>query len=195
MWRAAAKAGLPVLIHVADPVAFFAPLDATNERLEELLENPSWSYAHLGRAHYDRLIDALERLAAANPDTVFIGAHVAGAAEDLDRVEHVLEACPNLHVDIAARVAELGRQPRRARELVLRHPERVLFGTDLTPSDWEEYAITFRFLETADEHFAYSRSEPPPQGRWRVSGLELPDEVLELVYAGNALRLIHGLAG
>jgi predicted TIM-barrel fold metal-dependent hydrolase len=194
VWTAAAEAGLPVLIHTADPIAFFAPLDATNERLEELLANPTWSFARLGLAHYERLIDALEALVAGNPATTFIAAHVAGAAEDLDRVERMLAACPNLYVDIAARVAELGRQPRRARELMLRHPERVLFGTDLFPPDWAEYGICLRFLETDDEHFAYSREEPPPQGRWRISGLGLPEAVLELVYAGNARRLIPRLA-
>ena len=193
VWRVAAEAGAPVLIHTADPRAFFTPLDATNERLEELLVNPDWSFAHLGSGHYERLLEALEGLVAANPATTFIAAHVAGAAEDLDRVERWLGAYPNLFVDIAARIAELGRQPRRARRLIVRHADRVLFGTDVFPPSREECAIYFRFLETEDEHFAYSRDEPPPQGRWRISGLGLPGDVLDLVYAGNAERLIPGL--
>ncbi len=193
LWHVAAEEGAPVLIHTADPRAFFAPVDATNERLEELLLNPDWSYAHLGSRHYERLLKALEGLVAANPATTFIAAHVAGAAEDLDRVERWLDAYPNLFVDIAARIAELGRQPRRARQLIVRHADRVLFGTDVFPPSLGEYAIHFRFLETADEHFAYSLGEPPPQGRWRISGLGLPDDVLALVYAGNAARLIPGL--
>ena len=193
VWRVAAEAGAPVLIHTADPRAFFTPLDATNERLEELLVNPDWSFAHLGSGHYERLLEALEGLVAANPATTFIAAHVAGAAEDLDRVERWLGAYPNLFVDIAARIAELGRQPRRTRQLIVRHADRVLFGTDVFPPRLEEYAIHFRFLETEDEHFAYSLDEPPPQGRWRISGLGLPGDVLDLVYAGNAERLIRGL--
>lgn len=193
VWRVAAEAGAPVLIHTADPQAFFTPLDATNERLEELLVNPDWSFAHLGSGHYERLLEALEGLVAANPATTFIAAHVAGAAEDLDRVERWLGAYPNLFVDIAARIAELGRQPRRTRRLIVRHAERVLFGTDVFPPSLEEYAIYFRFLETEDEHFAYSLDEPPPQGRWRISGLGLPGDVLDLVYGGNAERLIPGL--
>ena len=193
VWQAAAEAGVPVLIHTADPLAFFAPVDAVNERLEELLLNPGWSYAHLGSGHYERLLEALEALVAANPATTFVAAHVAGAAEDLDRVERWLGAYPNLFVDIAARVAELGRQPRRARQLIVRYADRVLFGTDVFPPNLEEYAIHFRFLETEDEHFAYSPDEPPPQGRWRISGLGLPGDVLDLVYAGTAARLIPGL--
>ena len=193
VWGVAAQAGVPVLIHTADPRAFFSPVDAANERLEELLANPGWSFAHLGAGHYDRLLEALEALVAANPATTFIAAHAAGAAEDLDRVDRWLAAYPNLFVDIAARLAELGRQPRRSRALVMRHPSRVLLGSDVFPPSVGEYAIHFRFLETGDEHFAYSLDEPPPQGRWRISGLELPDDVLKLVYAGNARRLIPGL--
>jgi predicted TIM-barrel fold metal-dependent hydrolase len=194
VWDVAAQEGVPVLIHTADPRAFFEPLDARNERLEELLANPGWSQGHLGGRHYERLLEALESLVAANPATTFIAAHMASAAEDLDRVERWLRAYPNLFVDIAARIAELGRQPRRARDLIVRHAPRVLFGTDAFPPSPGEYAIHFRFLETADEHFAYSLDEPPPQGRWRISGLELPDDVLDQLYSGNAARLIAGLA-
>jgi predicted TIM-barrel fold metal-dependent hydrolase len=193
VWQVAAEEGAPVLIHTADPRAFFTPLDAANERLEELLVNPDWSFARLGTGHYERLLETLEGLVAANPATTFIAAHLAGAAEDLDTVERWLDAYPNLYVDIAARIAELGRQPRRARRLIVRHAERVLFGTDAFPPSREEYAIHFRFLETEDEYFPYSRDEPPPQGRWRISGLGLPGDVLDLVYAGNAARLIPGL--
>ena len=194
VWAVAAQEGVPVLIHTADPRAFFSPGDATNERLEELLINPDWSFAHLGEAHYERLLEALEGLVAANPATTFIAAHMAGAAEDLDLVDRWLGTYPNLYVDIAARIAELGRQPRRARELIVRHVDRVLFGTDVFPASLGEYAIHFRFLETEDEHFAYSLDEPPPQGRWRICGLGLPDDVLDLVYRGTARRLIPGLA-
>ena len=195
LWQAAGEAGAPVLIHAADPVAFFDPVDARNERLEELLAHPDWSYARFGRDHHRRLVEALGNLAAAYPRTTFVAAHVAGAAEDLDLVEWLLGTHPNLYVDIAARIAELGRQPRRARDLLLRHADRVLFGTDIFPPDMDEYAIYFRFLETEDECFAYSPDDPPPQGRWRISGLGLPDDVLEMVYAGNARRLMAGIDG
>jgi len=193
LWAAAGEAGAPVLIHTADPLAFFDAVDGGNERFEELLEHPEWSYARFGRPHYRRLLEALEGLVAANPGTTFVAAHVAGAAEDLDLVERLLDAHANLYVDIAARIAELGRQPRRARELLLRHADRVLFGTDVFPPDTREYAISFRFLETEDEHFAYSSDDPPPQGRWRISGLGLPGDVLKMIYADNARRVIAGL--
>jgi predicted TIM-barrel fold metal-dependent hydrolase len=195
VWDAAGELGLPVLIHTADPVAFFDPLDERNERLEELLEHPDWWFGDHGRfPHFARLLDAFEGLVAAHPRTTFVGAHVAGNAEDLGWVERMLDVYPNLSVDIAARIAELGRQPRAAGALLERHPDRVLFGTDEVPPTAEVYATHFRFLETQDEHFPYSGEEVPPQGRWAISGLELRGAVLEAVYEGNARRVFPALA-
>jgi hypothetical protein len=109
-------------------------------------------------------------------------------------VGRMLDTYANLHADIAARIAELGRQPRAARDLIERHPDRVLFGTDLFPPTREIFGIHFRFLETLDEHFPYDPEDPPPQGRWAISGLGLSDETLEAVESANARRLIPGLA-
>ncbi|MFN2489676.1 MAG: amidohydrolase family protein [Actinomycetota bacterium] len=193
VWQRAGELDVPVLIHSGDPVAFFEPVDPFNERLEELLANPAWSFADPRFPRFERLIEVLEATVAAHPATTFIGAH-AVFPEDLRWVARMLDTYPNFNVDIAARVAELGRQPNAARRLMLDHPDRVLFGLDLFPPAAEDYALCWRFLETADEHFAYSNDEVPPQGRWAISGLSLPDHVLEAVYATNALRLVPGLA-
>jgi predicted TIM-barrel fold metal-dependent hydrolase len=95
-------------------------------------------------------------------------------------------------VETGARQAELGRQPRRAREFFLRYQDRVLFGTDQSPEE-AMYRSWFRFLETADEHFDYWRA--PNQGRWKISGLDLPKDVLEKFYATNAERVIPASGG
>ena len=194
LWAAAADAGVPVLIHAGDPVAFFQPMDETNERLDELVEHPGWWFGDRTRfPTFDRIIAAFEALVARHPNTTFIGAHVGCYAEDLAWVGRMLDAYPNFHVDIAARIAELGRQPRAARRLIEGHPDRILFGTDNFPPNRETYITHFRFLETADESFPYSPDEVPPQGRWAISGLNLPDDVLRQVYGENALRLVPGL--
>lgn len=191
VWDAAAEAGVPVLIHTGDPAAFFEPLDATNERLEELIVNPDWWFGDRDRfPAFAFLLAAFERLVSAHPRTTFIGAHVAGNAEDLAWVDRLLTSYPNLHVDIAARVAELGRQPRAARSLIMAHPDRVLFGTDESPSHRQDYGRHFRFFETADEAFDYASDPIPPQGRWTITGLDLPQEVLRSVYGDNARRLL-----
>jgi predicted TIM-barrel fold metal-dependent hydrolase len=194
LWAATGETAVPVLIHVGDPVAFFEPLDETNERLEELAEHPDWWFGDRDRfPAFDAIIASFENLVARHPATTFIGAHVGGYAEDLAWVGRMLDAYPNFHVDIAARIAELGRQPRAARGLIERHPDRILFGTDDFPPNRETFITHFRFLETADEHFPYSADDVPPQGRWAISGLDLPDDTLRKVYAENALRLLPGL--
>ncbi|MGE5228019.1 MAG: amidohydrolase family protein [Planctomycetaceae bacterium] len=194
LWEACADTGVPVFIHTADPVAFFDPVDERNERYEQLHVHPEWSFADPSFPRFERLMDSLEGLVAANPETTIVGVHVGGYAENLGWVGRMLDTYPNFHVDIAARVAELGRQPRATRDLIVSHPDRVLFGIDEFPPARENYAIYFRFLETADEGFAHSIEEVPLMGRWTIAGLELPDGVLAEVYAGNALRLIPSLA-
>jgi predicted TIM-barrel fold metal-dependent hydrolase len=192
VWDAAGALGLPVLIHVADPVACFAPVDKHNELLELLLDHPEWSFCDPRFPSYDRLLGALEAIAAAHRRTTFVGAHVASCSEDLGRVGRMLDDHPNLYVDTSARLEELGRQPRAVRRLLDRHPTRVLFGTDHFPPDAAAYARHFRFFESADEHFGYGDGGPPGYGRWAISALELPHALLASVYRDNA-RAVLGL--
>jgi Amidohydrolase len=164
LWDKAGELGIPVAIHTADPVAFFDPVNPANERLEELLAHPTCSFADPKFPHFEQLINALETVVARHRRTTFIGLHAGCYAENLGWVSRMLDTYDNFYIDIAQRIAELGRQPRATRALILRHPTRVLFGTDQIPPQASTYHIYFRFLETADEHFAYSVQEPPPWG-------------------------------
>lgn len=184
--------GLPVLIHTADPVAFFTPLDERNERVDELGAHPDWWFGGPGLPTFDRLMTALETVVASAPATTFVGAHVGCYAENLSWVDRMLTDHPNFHVDTGGRFAELGRTPRAFRRLVERHPTRVLFGTDAYPPDAAAYTTAFRFLETEDESFDYAPGcDVPPQGRWQICGAGIPPELLADLYAGNARRTLH----
>jgi predicted TIM-barrel fold metal-dependent hydrolase len=198
--RAAGDLGLPVLIHTADPVAFFDPLDECNERLDELGAMPEWWFGGPQHPTFHELIDALAQLVEACPATTFVGAHVGCYAEDLAAVGAMLARLPNWNVDTGGRLGEIGRQPRAFRRLVEAFPDRVLFGSDCYPPDLGEYRRWWRFLETDDEHFAYhdetaqddatGRPAIAPQGRWRISGVDLSDDLLARVYRDNATRLL-----
>ena len=198
LWDTAAALDLPVVIHIADPIAFFEPLDAANERYEELVEHPDWHFwptrpagrpDDAGCPPFDELLAAFDRLVGRHPATTFVAAHVGCAAEDLGLVSRMLGEHPNLFVDLAARLAELGRQPYTARAFFVRHADRILFGTD-EPANPAAYRLHYRFLETWDESFDYSTDPIPPQGRWQVHGLGLPDDVLRAVYRDNARRVL-----
>jgi predicted TIM-barrel fold metal-dependent hydrolase len=188
----AGELGLPVLIHVADPMAFFDPLDLHNERLDELVKHRDWWFGDDSQyPRFEEIADALATLVVATPETDYIGAHVGCVAENLAWVEALLEKAPNFSVEIGGRIAEIGRQPRRFGQLLERFPDRVLFGTDVYPPTAEIYELHFRFLETEDESFDYRPdSTIPPQGRWQVSALGLSDAQLAAVYRGNAERVL-----
>ncbi|MGH9585781.1 MAG: amidohydrolase family protein [Acidobacteriaceae bacterium] len=187
LFEKAAELGVPVMFHTADPDAFFLPLDAQNERYEELAAHPEWSFAS-SPVSKQELLDQRDRVFARHPKTTFVAAHVGGCSENLARAARMLEAFPNVSVDLSARASELGRQPYTARELFLKFPDRIVFGADLLPEE-AMYRLYFRFLETADEYFEYP-SHASRQGRWNIYGLFLPDEVLRKVYRENARRLL-----
>jgi len=191
VWQAAGELGLPVLVHVADPVAFFRPVDRHNERLEELLANPRSSRAADGVGELVRLLDSFEAAVATSPATTFVAAH-ACCAENLPRVARMLDDHPNLSIDVGQCAHELGRQPRAASALIEGHADQVLFGTDAFPLSVGAYHRYFRLLETDDEAFPYSDDNPPRFGRWAISGLHLPAVVLRRLYRENALRLLAG---
>jgi predicted TIM-barrel fold metal-dependent hydrolase len=195
VWDTAAELNLPVTIHVADPPSFFdRVIDGAHERYEELAEHPHWSYGDRPCPRFQELMDAQEALLAANPQTTFIVAHVGSHAENLCDVSRMLDAYPNMNVDTAERISELGRQPYTAREFLLKYQDRVVYGTDLLPSV-SNISGNYRFFETKDEYFPYNSPDEHNQGRWNIYGVFLPDEALEKIYFKNALRLISRLQG
>ncbi len=189
VWQRAGELKIPVLWHCADPVAFFRPIDRYNERWEELYRHPEWSFHGRDFPSHDELIEARNRVIARHPNTTFICAHMADIPEDLARLGRYLDRYSNMYVELAARVAELGRQPYTARAFFLKYADRILFGTDGVPP-MSELIPHWRFLETFDEYFPYEDNPFPPQGFWNIYGIGLPDDVLRKVYYENASRLI-----
>jgi predicted TIM-barrel fold metal-dependent hydrolase len=200
MWEAAGKLGMPISIHTGDPDAFFTPIDRFNERWEELGNHPNWSFYGKDYPPKAELLAARNRVIAKHSGTTFICLHVANHPENLDEVSHWLDQYPNMNVEIGARLGELGRQPRRARKFFEDYQDRIMYGTDasphgssvpqqdLTPAMFQCY---FRFLETLDEYFDYAPAPTPPQGRWKIYGIGLPDEILKKVYHNNAAKIMN----
>lgn len=193
IWAACGELGLPVIIHTADPSAFFEPIDATNERWEELKRHPEWSFYGADFPSREELHAARNRVVARHPQTQFLFAHFGNDAEDLEQTAAWLDEYPNVHVEFAARISELGRQPYTARDFFIAYADRILFGTD-GPRVPERLLLHWRFLETRDEYFPYAENPFPPQGFWRIYGLDLPEDVLRKIYYENAVRLIPGVA-
>jgi predicted TIM-barrel fold metal-dependent hydrolase len=192
VWEECGRLGIPVAIHSTDPEAFFTPTDAKNERYEELMRNPSWSFYGAAFPGKQMLLEQRNRVFAKHPNTTFVALHVANWPENLDVVSQWLRQHPNMYVELGARQAELGRQPRRAARFFAEFQDRILFGTDAEPVP-AMYANYFRWLETADEYFPYWGH--PGQGRWMIYGMELPDSILEKVYHKNAEKIFamyHG---
>lgn len=199
MWEACAGYNMPVWIHISDPEAFFLAPDRFNERYEELARHPDWSFHAGDFPSHRELMEARNRVFACHPKTQFLALHFGNNAENLPYVSECMDRFPNMHVELAARIGELGRQPRTTRAFFERYQDRILFGTDAVPGGRETpqqvfgdelYEIYYRFLETEDEYFDYAPAPVPPQGRWRIYGIGLPEGILRKVYHDNAARLL-----
>ena len=201
----AAKLNAVVAIHVGDPKAFFEPPTPANERYDELKLAPDWSFYGEDYPPLMELWKQTERLVSRHPATTFLFIHL-GLSEDLDYMEKLLDAHPNVWVDTSARVPEFGRHPAdKVRAFFLKFQDRILFGTDLsiapdhwqlgsvseTPVGFEDavkfYQAHFRFFETDLKNIDHPT---PIQGRWKVNAIHLPGEVLRKLYFANAEKLI-----
>ena len=188
IWEKASELKIPVLIHTADPKSFWDPMDANNERWLELATHPYRKRSNTDPAPWDTLIAEQHRMFMKHPHTTFIAAHFGWYANDLERLGQLLDEMPNVNVEFGAVIAELGRQPRMAKEFFTKYQDRILFGKD----SWapEEYTTYFRVLETEDEYFPYHKKY---HAFWAMYGIGLPDEILRKVYYKNALRIIPNI--
>lgn len=200
---------MPVAIHSGDPRAFWQPTDEKNERKAELEAHPGWSNYGQAVPSFDEILAQLERRIARHPKTKFISVHFGNCAEEPERVAGWLRKYPNLYVDTAARIPELGRHPpERMRAFFVEFQDRILYGSDLgvgpepeplfLGSEGKEpagpkdevrfFSASRRYFETLDRDFEHPT---PIQGDWRISGIGLPAEVLRKVYGDNARRLVR----
>jgi predicted TIM-barrel fold metal-dependent hydrolase len=199
IWEKCAELDIPVLIHTADPVAFFQPIDRFNERWLTLKIHPEWQFPPLKFPTYTNLLKQRDNLLKNHPKTKFIGAHVGSASHNLNYVSLLVDKYPNFYVDISARILELGRQPRKTRNFFTEYQDRILFGTDIRPDmgKREYYRTSYRFLETTDEYFLSPEGRPPLRPHcarpWFIYGIDLPNKVLEKIYYRNAEKIIPGL--
>ncbi len=188
VWKKAGELRIPVLIHTADPKSFWDPMDEHNERWLELATHPNRKRGENSPVPFEQLMEEQHRMFKRHPNTTFIAAHFGWYPNDLGRLAKLLDEMPNVMVEFGAVIAELGRQPRMAKQFFTEYQDRILFGKD----SWvpEEYATYFRVLETEDEYFPYHKKY---HAFWRMYGLGLPDSVLRKVYYKNALRIIPNI--
>ena len=186
VWETCARLNVPVLIHIAEPPAFFDPLDYNNERWLELA-----LYAdrrHQTGVRFEELMTERNNMIRKHPNTRYILAHFGWHANDLGRAGKLLDANLNVYYDVAAVLYDFGRQPRAAHEFFVKYQDRILFGKDSYQPD--EYPYYWRVFETNDEYFDYYRDY---HAFWKLYGIGLPDHVLKKLYYQNALKVTPGL--
>ena len=184
IWKACGDNNLPVLIHSGEPASFWHPKDKYNERWLELRQKPNRYRDPETNPSFEEVLAEQHDIFRKHPNTNFINAHLGWMGNDLDRLGKHLDTYPNVMTEIGAVLAELGRQPKRARQFFIDYQDRILFGKD--SYNVSEYYTYFRVLETEDEYFDYYRKR---HAHWKMYGLALPDSILQKLYYKNALAL------
>jgi predicted TIM-barrel fold metal-dependent hydrolase len=189
IWETAARLNIPVIIHTAEPQEFFNQPDMHNERWLELALFPDRrQYLNPNKVTFAQLMAERNDLFQQHPKTRFLAAHFGWHANNLGLAGRLLEVHPNVVLELAAILYDVGRQPRSAHNFFVKYQDRILFGKDTyAPSEFPYY---WRVLETADEYFDYYRDY---HAFWNLYGMALPDAVLRKVYYQNALRVTPGL--
>ncbi|MCH9030190.1 MAG: amidohydrolase family protein, partial [Bacteroidetes bacterium] len=169
IWNKCGVLGIPVLIHTGEPFQFWLPKDKNNERWLELKQRPGRYRDPAENPAWEEIMEEQHNVFRKHPHTIFINAHLGWLGNDLSRLSKLMDELPNMYTEIGAVLAELGRQPRFAREWFIKYQDRIMFGKD----SWnpEEYYVYFRVLETEDEYFDYYRKR---HAFWKMYGLGLP---------------------
>ncbi len=189
IWEVCGELGIPVLIHSADPFQFWQDRDGQNERWFELKEKPNRYYGDSDFIPpFEDIIKEQHTIFERHKKTTFINAHLGWMGNDLKRLGEHLDRYPNVVTEFGAVIAELGRQPKTARQFFIDYQDRIMFGKD--SYNKEEFYTYFRVLESDDEYFSYFRKR---HAFWKMYGLNLPDEVLKKVYYQNALKLFPSI--
>jgi predicted TIM-barrel fold metal-dependent hydrolase len=188
IWAKCGELGIPVLIHTGEPNAFWSPKDKYNERWLELKQYPGRYKDPKRNPSFEEVMTEQHNVFRKHPETKFINAHLGWYGNDLEKLGKLMDEIPNMYTEIGAVIAELGRQPRFAREWLIKYQDRVMMGKDTYKK--EEYYTYFRVLETDDEYFDYYRKR---HAHWKMYGLNLPDSVLKKIYYKNAMKVIPGI--
>ena len=190
IWEVCGELNIPVLIHSADPFQFWLPKDNQNERWFELKEKPGRFYGDNSFIPpFEEIIKEQHTIFERHSNTTFINAHLGWMSNDLNKLGRHLDKYPNVMTEFGAVIAELGRQPKTARQFFIDYQDRIMFGKD--SYNKEEFYTYFRILESDDEYFDYFRKR---HAFWKMYGLNLPDEVLKKVYYENALRVFPSIS-
>lgn len=175
---------IPVNLHVSEDKWMYEKMDSTNDGLMNAFE---WQVRiENGAKTHEEMIDRLENTLKRHPRTTFVAAHLANCCADLSVLAKFFDKYPNLYADISARFGEIAPIPKFVHDFIEKYQDRIVYGTDMSFSE-KIYRITFRILETSDEHFYETTLF---NYHWPLYGLGLSDKTLEKLYRVNAEKIL-----
>lgn len=202
-WEKMAQTQFPLLMHVNDPEEFWDEQKAPKWAFER-----GWFYGDGSfidnEKQYSEILDVLKK----NPTLKVIFAHFFFMSAQLERLAEILDAYPNVSVDLTPGIemyTNFSRNVDKTREFFIKYQDRILFGTDIGAKallvnldegiQFEEsrgrVMVVRSFLESDTEFqlpdkngFLFGSGEPA------FHGIGLPKEVLQKIYSSNFTRMV-----
>lgn len=194
IWDFLVAGNIPVVAHIAEPLAAWRPLDPNDPHFWYYSNNPRYhAFQHPEIPRHETIIAARDRWLARNPRLAVIGMHIGSLEHDVDEVAKRLDAYPNLTVETAARINDLAMQPTaKVRAFFIKYQDRVMWGTDFGEGSVSRVGLEDSF----NRHWRYyAGTDTVTLGNARswhrtVQGLALPRRVLEKFAHRNAERVL-----
>jgi hypothetical protein len=201
MWAAIEELGLPVVWHVADPEEFWDPA-----LCPDWAQNNGWFYGDGSFPSKEDLYTEVDHILTRPPDLKVILAHFYFLSAQLERAADFLQAHPNTCFDLtpgSEMFLNFSKKPDAAREFFIRFSEQLIFGTDIgasailqIPADGMNRdesmgrAWDVRLFLEANGFFPLAKGVAYwARSGEQLTGIDLPYEDLERIYARNFERL------
>ncbi len=154
---------------------------------------------HIRLPHNEKYYDELAKILSDFKNLKIILAHAGVALDNLTKLDLLMEEFPNLYVDLSFygtyheyTFKHVGRNRHSFRDLILRHQEQILWGTDVYPTRQRGYYYMMDALRCSTDLVEEETFICPSfKKKDRLWGLDLPGRVLEKIYYRNARNLLN----
>lgn len=177
---------IPLMIHNNDPLENWDITKATPRAIEK-----GWVYDQTFPTQ-EWFFEQLEQVLYRHPNLKAAIAHFGFYSNNIPRAERLMEACPNLYMDITPAIIiypQLSQTPEKARAFFRKYHTRIIYGTD-ADSELKGFAREYNDTKVAIiTHFLQGDAPKEIAGHY-ICPIKLEPQMLENIYYHNAVRFI-----
>ena len=181
------KEQIPLMIHNNDPLINWDCTKADARAIEK-----GWVYDETIPSQ-EWFFEQLETVLRTYPNLRAALAHFGFYSNDIPRARRLMEACPNLHMDITPALCiygELSETPAESEAFFREYHTRILYGTD-ADSYLNGFPREYNDLKVKTITHFLEGEGTQKIGKQIICPIRLEQEMLENIYYNNAMRFME----